>query len=173
VPGGKAGVNGSRASVVDSRRATRQQALVVDLRGSEDQLVPSAGQIGPARPDDAADAKLSAWSQFSRSALSPTFPHRSRNCGQGAIAPTGRTPGAQSGGAGKSAGLYATSASPSPRASPAVWASQLDLGAAVVFGPADVLQQFEVFAELQAEPLGGGEILIVLQCAPRSLMEPR
>jgi hypothetical protein len=39
--------------------------------------------------------------------------------------------------------------------------------------PADVLQQAEVFAELQAEPLGGGEVLVLLQRDPDVADSPR
>jgi hypothetical protein len=43
---------------------------------------------------------------------------------------------------------------------------QLECLAAVLRLPADVCQQAEVFAELDAEPLGGGEVLVFLQCDP-------
>jgi hypothetical protein len=40
---------------------------------------------------------------------------------------------------------------------------QLEALAALILAPADVLQQLEVFAELQAEPCHGGELLVPLQ----------
>lgn|GEM_PF-4729499 len=43
---------------------------------------------------------------------------------------------------------------------------QLDLLPAVLLGPAEVLQQAEVFAELQAEALGRDEVLVSLQRVP-------
>jgi hypothetical protein len=48
-----------------------------------------------------------------------------------------------------------------------VWRhGQLELIADLLRLPADVVEQAEVFAELQAEALGGGEVLVLLQRDP-------